>query len=312
MTRRHWWIAVAFLGVLAPGAARAACTLGLDVQGVVMTYDFFLGSASTQAVEIEVTHQAGDSCPFFVTVSRGGANDYDRRMTSGSNTLPYQIYSQANQTGVLKELADATMPLDVLAGNVSPADASPRLLTCHVVIPAHQVRSAGVYGDTVTVTLYQGELDGEHTLVAATGMSLSTTLAQDIEMSLADTGHEFDATDTSQSLDFGVLELGESLGFDLMVRSNAGYTVTMVSENQGRLKLEGAQARDNTTVAYALTVDGLVQDLSGTQPVEVASGVGVTEVGGVRHPVNVTIGSVSGKIAGSYEDNITITAVTAE
>ena len=312
---RWGWLGVLGIlvaGILPAGGARAACTLGLSVQGVTPVYDFFSGSATAQAYEIGVTHNAGDSCDFFVTFSRGGASTYDRQMVLGGDSLSYQLYSQANQTGVLKDLLDAGSGLEVLSGALSSQDISPRTLTFYLVIPANQVVPPGTYQDTVTVSVYEGTLGGSPVLADADGLVVSSTIARDIQLSLRDTAAPFDPEDNSQSMDFGILEQGESRGFDLMVRTNAGYSVSMVSENQGRLKHMDVPAAANTTVDYTLKINNVAKDLSGTQPIEVTSGTGVTSLEGVRHPTTVTIGTVSGKVAGIYQDTVTITAATVE
>lgn len=306
-----WWGLMAFSGLL-PGAAHAECTLGLDVRAAAPLYDFFADAETSTEVEVRVTHLAGDACDFFVTFDGGGAGSYARRMAFGSETLDYQLSSQASGVGVLKALPDAVESDDVLAGAVSTEDSSPRVLTAFLSVPAHQVVPAGSYADTVTVAVYEGTLGGAHALESSAPLAITTAIGPDIELSLRDTGSAFDPLDTAQGLDFGVLENQESLGFDLLVRTNAGYAVTVLSENRGVLRRAGSAASSRTTVGYDLKVDGLVRDLSGAVPVEVASGVGVTVAQGDRHPVLVTIGSVEGKVAGIYEDNLTITAVTAE
>ncbi len=309
------WLAVmatALAWMWPTGEALAACTLGVEVQGVSPVYDFFSGTATAQAYEVKVNHAAGDSCDFVVTFSLGGAPDYDRRMTLGGGTLPYQLYSQANRTGVLKDLLDAQSALEVLSGTISAQNTSPRTLTFHLVIPADQVVPPGAYQDSVTVSVYEGTLGGNPVLADSDGLVVSTTIERDIQLSLPNTGAPFDPDDRNQSMDFGVLGQGDSLGFDLMVRTNAGYTVSMLSDNQGRLKHKDLAAAANATVDYTLRVDGAATDLSGSQAVMVANGSGTTPLSGVRHPTTVTIGSVAGKISGTYEDTVTITAATID
>lgn len=296
--------------LLLPTGARGACALGLDVHGVIPEYDLFADAEQGLLVNFDVTHAAGDSCAYFVTFSTGGATSYDRRMMQGGNLLSYQLYSTASKTGVLKALP--ALPAEVISGSVTTDEPSPEALSLYIDLPTHQIRPAGTYTDICTLTLYQGTVDGEHTQVSSTGLSISTTLSRQIELSILDVGAPFNPSDATQSLDFGELEAGKALGFDLRVRGNTGYSVTMLSERQGRLRLAGDPLRANTTVYYTLKVDGVARNLDGVQAIEVATGSGLTTVSGALHPAMVTIGSVTGKAAGLYQDNITITVATTE
>ncbi|OIP42604.1 MAG: hypothetical protein AUK47_04000 [Deltaproteobacteria bacterium CG2_30_63_29] len=304
-------IVVVLLVQLTGAVAQAECTLGLSVNNLNPSYDLFADEPYGAVVNFEVTHVNGDACSYFVTFSKGQASTYDRRMASGVNGLSYQLYRTASKVDVLKDEADATAN-EVLSGTITAEQTTPDPMTYFLVIPEHQLEAAGTYTDTFTMTIYEGTLGGTHSVDSSTPVDLTAVLLSQIELSLLDTASAFDPNDAAQTLNFGVLSEGEALGFDARIRSNAGWSMTMLSDHQGKLQLVGKAATTNTTVAYSLALDGVAKDLSGVSAVEVGTGAGPTALGGSLRPVAVTIGSVTGKAAGQYQDNVTITVSTTE
>jgi hypothetical protein len=107
-----------------------------------------------------------------------------------------------------------------------------------------------------------------------------------------------------------VLSSGEQRGFDLIVRSNNGYVVTMQSENRQVMVHDGAPAVTDT-VPYEVVLNGGAVDLSSGGPVQVLSGTGTTPATGISFPIDFTVGNLSGpEAAGTYSDviNVTVTA----
>jgi spore coat protein U-like protein len=122
-------------------------------------------------------------------------------------------------------------------------------------------------------------------------------------LSLVDVGSPFDPADTHQTMDFGELTTGESLEADLKVLANSGYRVYMESENKGKLK----NLSENTTIKYTMYINNRKKSLKGKKS-KVAEGRDSTPVEGDNYRLKVQIGNVSGAKAGTYTDNITITA----
>jgi hypothetical protein len=105
------------------------------------------------------------------------------------------------------------------------------------------------------------------------------------------------------TMDFGVLETGESQRIYLQVRANTTVAVELASENQGVLKLDGAP--DAAPIVYNLTFDGergagSSWRTSRTPPLTLS---------GASYPIDVQIGAVEGRFAGRYRDTVTITVV---
>ncbi|MDE3038626.1 MAG: hypothetical protein KGJ21_09290, partial [Pseudomonadota bacterium] len=106
------------------------------------------------------------------------------------------------------------------------------------------------------------------------------------------------------------LESGEQRGFDVVVRSNNGYRVTMQSENNQRMIHERAPAIADT-IDYTITLNGAEIDLTSGAPTDAALSTGTTTATGVRLPIEFTIGNMTGaETGGIYSDviNVEVTA----
>jgi hypothetical protein len=240
-------------------------------------------------------------------------------MTQGTATLPYQLYSLSNlsQTNILEEISDATQSTNVISSSYS-GSTSQNQNTYYFDIPYSGATSpalvkSGSYSDSFVVKAYQGTFanpaknpDDTVTITA------TAVVPKIIRISLVNTGGSFDQNSTTQNLDFGALSTGASKSIDLKEVTNAGYSVTFSSQNNGVLK--HATPGISTTVPYTLTVNSTTVNLtsSAASPVEVARGNGQTSLNGSTQTVSVTIGQISNQLAGNYSDIITVTATTIE
>ncbi len=111
---------------------------------------------------------------------------------------------------------------------------------------------------------------------------------------------------TAQTLNFGNLAPGQTLGCDMLIQKNGACGITFSSANLGMLKLTPAPGADS--VPYTCTVQSNPITLS--SPAQLNLGTGISDPNGIRMPIGVTIGSFSPGIeAGSYQDQITITVI---
>lgn len=104
------------------------------------------------------------------------------------------------------------------------------------------------------------------------------------------------------SLDFGVLETGETRSVSVNVWANTAVRVTLSSQNHGVLKAEVSDSAPG--IAYSVTFDGLPVNLSSITTVDRAPPMTKS---GANYPLAVTIGQVEGRYAGRYSDIITVT-----
>ncbi|MFG6487461.1 spore coat U domain-containing protein [Roseateles sp. BYS78W] len=136
----------------------ALCTCTLATTNVVFgTYNplAFGNTDTTGAVKVDCGGVAGLLIPFNIAISAGSGGSYaNRRMKSGSNSLGYNLYTDASFTTVWGDGSSATqlvssgVTLDALG--LAPT----QNFTVYGRIPGRQLTTVpGVYSDTINVTL---------------------------------------------------------------------------------------------------------------------------------------------------------------
>src|SRR5690606_6395492 len=98
------------------------------------------------------------------------------------------------------------------------------------------------------------------------------------------------------------------------VRTNAGFSVTFSSANNGKLK--PVNPLTNSQVPYMFYANSALLDLSNSLSVPVVglTGSGQTNLDGLAYPIRIVIGSLTAPniLGGPHQDSITITATTTE
>ncbi len=270
-------------------------------QGDGSGYNPFDATTYNQEGTIDVRNKSG-SCQYFVTVSEGNSNNFNRYLEDDGDRLNYNIYDDVSQSNVLKDLPTATVN-ETHVGSFSGAET--QRLTYSASLPPGQAQPSGTYQDRVTLRLYQGTL-ASHTLEDSDDLSFRVGIPEVAEVALVATGAPFDDNATAYTVNFGVLQEGERERFDMLVRSNSGYIVSMSSGNRGVLELVGGAGG---VVPYALTVDGRLLDLS-RRSVTVATKNGVTGLGGDRFAIAGDLGTLADAVPGAYRDDVTVTVKT--
>ncbi|MGB9152441.1 MAG: hypothetical protein WCD70_05065 [Alphaproteobacteria bacterium] len=317
------WLLVFFLLFLLPHEAQALClNLAFGTVPSVVTFDGSSGGYAVydpqeylQTVNFQVRGEAtGATCEYFVTLSAGQSGNFNQRKMSEMTTfLNYNAYVTSGKSSIFAALPTATQS-EIISGSFPIAVALTQTNTHEfywTINPKQIAAASGMpYADTsLTLSLYSGLLILSSTLVATKTITFQTHVDSSVDVSLVESGRPFDISETTQLIDFGNLESGEQRGFDVVVRSNNGYNVTMQSENNQLLRHERASIPD--TVAYNVIFNGGGVDLSTGAPVQVISGTGTTPATGTSFPIEFTIGTLSGsETAGIYSDviNVEVTA----
>ena len=148
--------------------------------------------------------------------------------------------------------------------------------------------------------------------VETDSVNITTQIPKIIDLSIGVPGNAFDPTQTTRTLEFGTLAQGQSQSLDLLLRTNAGYSVSFSSQNNGVLKHSSSEVV--TEIPYVVSVNASIRNMSNskTSPVVVATGAGQTSISGVSNTVQFTIGDTQQKMSGRYTDFITVTAATTE
>jgi spore coat protein U-like protein len=262
-------------------------------------YSVFSPEEQIQTVRFRV--RSTEATPFFVTFGGAADGDGKHKAASQRDELEFIVCDSVVRRNALKELGFANAN-EVIRGTFAVRETE-KELSCVIVVPAGQIRPAGRYTDALRVNLYKGTPD-KHVLSDSKSVVVSIPVEPVTELSLAQSGAAFDAKAALHKLDFGRLTRSKSLGLDLRVRSNSGYSITIESENGGRLK--NLDERDTSTLPYELRIGGKQTDVQGAQ-VKLMKSARQLDASGDRHDLQFSIGDLRGVTAGTYRDTITIT-----
>lgn len=275
-------------------------------QGEGGGYNPFTPQAYTQEGQLEIRSTVG-TCSFFVTFGPGSAGNFNRYMVLGANQLPYNIHDSVTRSNVLKDLQSANEN-EILTGVIAADNSGTESvdLSYYVHITPGQIRPAGDYTDNVNLTLYRGTLTN-YTQMATRTIRYRALIPKVAEASVVSSGAQFDANATQYNVDFGVLQEGDRDRLDVLVRTNAGYKLEVLSQNLGKLRRVGGVSG---TVPYTLTVNGQTINLS--SKVTIAERSGVTQSGGDRFPMQIEIGTLADAVPGNYRDDIIVIVRTTD
>jgi len=268
-----------------------------------LNYDLNGGAEIVQTLTLK---HKGDAVNYFLTFSSGNSGQWSNRQVSkNSSVLSYQVYSDSSKINILKDLADNPSANEIISGSFAASGSFQfETITYTIYVPIGQFDIAGIYNDTFDVTLYSGDLSS-YIQKASKRHRVKVTMPASLELSVTQTGIPFDDSSTSIDMNFGVLQSGSSRSADAVVRTNAPYSVFVLSDNQGTLNHSNPSVPDQ--VPYTFSFDGVLTDLSATTPVQVITGAAVTPWEGTRYPIEVTINDFGMASEGFYSDSITIT-----
>lgn len=301
---------IACLLILSP-AVYAVCGLSIVANNLSQTWDL---NWSIKAISIQISKTNPDACTFGLGFSQGVAGSYTRYAEKADGSqLKYQIYQDTGASKILKDVPDLSTANDVIMVTM-PAGSPPITQIYYFDVPyatavAPTLAASGSYTDTFIINAYEGA--DFSSLVAppdaTASVSVNLTVDKMVNLALVDTGGVFQDTATTKSIEFGQLVTGKTARFDMVVRTNAGASVTVESLNNGRLK----HTTKNSYVDYTIYVNNVAADPSGATPV--LTGPTQTALVGVGYPVKVVIGTVNAmSLAGPYSDTVTITATATE
>ena len=299
--------------------AEAAC-VGMAIKNLVLTqsytggsgaYNPFTATTYNQTVSFDVQGGAQVAvCNYFLTLGTGASgNNSQRTLALGAKTLNYNAYIDSSNSNVLKDLTTANAS-QVISGSfaVGTSGATNHHSFSWTITP-QQIRNAttSFYSDSAALILYTGILNVLWVQADTQTITFQSKVDSAVDLALVNTGGAFNITSTLQTVDFGTLASSASKGFDMVIRSDDGYKVTLQSANKQKMVIQNASYTDK--VAYTMTIGGTAVDLtSGAAVSPVAVSGATTAQGGVVLPVVVTLGTLTGKeTAGTYQDSVTVT-----
>ncbi|MCR9203641.1 MAG: spore coat U domain-containing protein [Halobacteriovoraceae bacterium] len=285
---------------------QGSCGLGLSVDNVIFTWS---GSSLVYTGNLTATRSSSSFfCGLnYVGFSTGVSGNYNRVMISGPNSVSYNLYENNTSSAPLKRINDAQNNQERIFVYFGFGEFS-KTYTFEGRLPVPNLGRtnlpSGSYNDIITAQMRPifGNLGS-----VTRNFQVSLNLPPEIDISLVSPGGVFDPSQTNYSMNFNVISQGDSRQVDLKVKSNAGYSLSLSSQNGGALKHLG----ENYTIPYQLKVNGTTKSFSGPgTPMVIGTGTGNTPAQGVNFALSVEVGDPSNKLAGNYEDVITVTATS--
>jgi spore coat protein U-like protein len=139
---------------LVTGPLNAAVVCSVTATGVAFgTYNPFNSTAldSTGTITVTCITVLSTAETYTVKLSTGGAGSYTRRMSSGGNTLQYNLYVDSARSSIWGDGTGGTT-YQTYSGTL-PAGTTINNYTVYARMPALQSAQIGIYADTITVTV---------------------------------------------------------------------------------------------------------------------------------------------------------------
>lgn len=290
-----------------PGVGPGAPELELLSVSSTVPVDNLIFSPATATIHVTVGHTGGPG-GYVITVSRGSSPTFDPRtmeyllvLDGTSPQLNYNIFSPAGE--IARDLSGPINADQVIQGNFGNSGNTLNTVNhaFDVIVPAEQFVRRGSYQDQVEVSLYEGrQLDANRlSLVARETVTVTSETPTIAQIGIAGSD-DF-------TMDFGLLTEGVQQRVDLLYRTNAGFRIDAVSENDG-VMVNVSQPQSNP-IPYDLRVGGTLIDLSASSLVEINLLYG-TSIQFESVPLEVTIGTVEDVLPGLFQDVIIFTIST--
>ena len=266
-----------------------------------------LNGQTQQLISFAVESNKSD-CPHFVSVS-SAAGSYQRRLVKTADMgsyLPFQLY-QADNNSILKDYPPTGYSEFLVPTRLSKR--TTHRFRASLSIP-FVFAPAGRYAARYQFKLFSGTPSvTSNPLETSRYVEFYYILPERIALSLVPSGSPFDLFNKNLTLDFGTLAVGSGQFFDIVVLSNAGMEITMSSLNDGVMTSTSATGAVDYQVSFN---GGSFRSLKGSlsRPLLIAKESGVLPLRGRRIRTQVQISSLAQAKAGTYTDNIVITAAT--
>ena len=281
----------------------AHCPLIMFVSNVT-----FVQTDQDQSVALDVDlFKFGSSCKKFkLGITTGDANNYNRRVYSGTDSIRYNFHPSDNTSTILKDVGVGNKKSNV---KVDFKNGFYKRITVYAKLPnayASGNPDPGQYSDIVTVNV---EPDGNNTGGATKNISVFLNIFSDLSISLVDKGQPFEEGRTNYALMYGTMVQGQTKGLSLIIKANSGYRVSVSSENDGALTHINSPSYK---VNYSFIVNGQGRSLVGSKnnPTEIFYSPVASGNNGDVVDIDVSIGNVDNKLAGPYQDYIYFNAIS--
>lgn len=291
VVRSLWLLGLVAVGSWSPRIAAAACSGQIRSADLTptMAYDGFSPIEAVAIKDVRIDNTGSDDCAYWLAFYRnpaaparlGGRIVYELRTAAGlellSDRSPVAAPDRFLATGLVR------------GGQSDRVEYQWRILRGQVV-------PAGTFADSIDLRLFEA---GTNKLLDSRAMTVAALVSTSVGINLA--GADV-ASPHSYTMDFGILEAGESKSVHIQVRSNQRFRLDVASAQGGRMRL--APPLNMWWVDYLATLDGRALHFPDS-----LGPFDATTVNGLSLLFRVTIGDVADKRAGIYRDEVTITIV---
>jgi hypothetical protein len=279
------------LSIFSTKPLSAACAGKIDKGTTAIgstAYDTFKGTDIVDELTVSVRNTGDEACGFVLAFRAPGA----AAMLGGK--LSYYLTNAAGRPLLID--TSANVSLDGRLPNLVPVRQSGEL-RYHVVIPRGQFIAPGRYSSAIVLELYAAsENASPGSLVDSTTLQLRYDVLQSLSVNIKGAG-------MATTLDFGELNKGSQKNVILQVRGNQFYRLDVSSVNHGVMALTPPVPGQRWSIAYETRLDQRLLDL---QSEASATNLTPSQTGEVSHDLLLTVGDVTAKRAGKYEDVITV------
>lgn len=279
------------VGALVPAAAQA-CTLSVEpVQDqLIIRHNPLEDGAAFGTLEINIVNRGDGECVGRLGASLRGET-FGFRSEDGAAPIPYQLVDEKGSNDITPRAGRNIQGMGGRLIRLMPGERTMELLS--IAAAPDSATSQGRYTQSLDLTVSGDD-----------GMLLGTrplTLGIDVlPAAMIGLKGQLARARGTNSVDLGELVPGtKDLPITLYVISTGGYRVSVVSENQGRLKHENA----GWYVDYRLRMGRFDLDLTSPAGFEIVSNRARFD----NYPVRIEIGETAGKRAGGYMDTVTFT-----
>ncbi len=293
ISRPIWAIALAGLvALLSAEAARADCRLAIEPaeDQWVIRYDPFTQDDAARSFDLALINLGDATCSGALQVNLRG-EPFGLALAGEGERLAYVLVDERGGSDLTPRTGQSARRLNARPVSLAPGQRG--LFRFSFAAVPRELMSEGTYSQDVVFSVETG--DGAP--IAERAQTLGVQVISAAVMGLKG---EFHRANGVATIDLGELSEGpRSLETQLFVLSTRGYSVSVSSANQGRLRM----AATDWYVDYNLAVGDRSVNLAKGDSFDIVSRRARAD----SYPLTIDIGSVVGKRAGEYSDVLTFT-----
>ena len=285
-------IAATLLAAFPSQAQTGGCRLVIEsgADQWMMRYEPFDQDVALHEFDVAVVNQGDAPCTAVSRVELRG-EQFGLVSDTGGQRMPYALVDERGGADVTPRVGQSARRVGGRPLNLAPGERA-MMRFSFTAVPAEAL-SAGVYSQNAFISLET--TDGRP--LAEKPVLLSLQVPSAAVMGLKG---EFRRNGGTPTIDLGELTQGvRQLRTTLYILSTAGYSVSVASQNQGRLR----QGASEWYVPYGLALGDRDIDLSRGGRVDVVARRARLD----DYPLTISVGNTAGKRAGDYSDILTFT-----